>query len=233
MTITQRQMTKKERAYLQREQILRPTLRAMLAISLFLTFVLTMIGSGIWSVIARVSGLMPRRTDWSEVPVVFWGVVMISLLATVYCFGVMLWSHQRDNTRTKSRQEGIAADTAAGIVSEERVEVVGVACFREEEHYGKIYFLLFADKRVLVRYDYNSVNMDGGNTSKRSNFPIHRDLAMIRFPQSGLVKFDWSGPKIRKPRTISLTLHPKFWPDDETYCTIPWDDLASVLSQPR
>ena len=157
---------------------------------------------------------------------------MITLLITVHCVGGTIRQFRKDSKQTESLQDLIAEDDAAGMVEEERVTISGVKVFREPKHFMKIYFLLFSDNCILVRYDYESANMDGDEKSKRLNFPLHHDLTMVRFLQSGLVKYDFSGPVIRKPRAIPLTLHAKKWPGDETWCDIPWDDLASVMCAP-
>jgi hypothetical protein len=232
MTSIQRPMTKKERTFLERERLVRarPSGFEDFVIAILSTALLAGIGSGIWLLVARITGLLPRRMNWSEVSTVYWGVVVISLLATVYWMGGTLFYDRGRSAVVKEHQNAMEADAASDIVTEERVTIASIKVFREPEHFMKIYFLLFGDNRILVRYDYDSANMDGDEKSKRSNFPLHQNLTMVRFPQSGLLKCDFSGPVIRKPRALPLNVHPDKWPEDETYCTIPWDDLVSVLS---
>ena len=125
------------------------------------------------------------------------------------------------------------ADLDAGEVVEEQGVVDAVKVFREPEHGMKIYFLHLSDGRVRVRYDHDSADVDGDGKSRRSTFPLSREVRMIHYPVSGEVDYRFSGETIRKPRAQSLDLHPDKWPEDETWCNIPWEDLDAVMARQK
>jgi hypothetical protein len=230
----QRQMTAEERAFLMREiQLYKRDQIGELVIDVvfvatWVTLYLGVFVLLIWKVISWFIGPLSPQLQNAEATVIFLGAsgIWITIAVVFVCNALV------SRKRVKATIVALEADGAAGNIEEEEVNVVGIKCFKEPEHHGRIYFLLFGDGRVLVRYDTASPNMNGGTKSIRTDCPIHCDLTMIRFPQSGVVKYNWSGAKIRKPRAIPLTVNPKDWPEDETYCTIPWDDLDAVLSPP-
>jgi hypothetical protein len=231
----QRQMSADERAFLTQEiQSYKRNHIGELAtdvvfMATWVTLYLSAFAAMIWTVFSWFIGPLSPQVQNAEATAIFLGAAGIWIAVAI----LFVWSIVADRKRVKGTVVALETDAAAGSVTEEKITVAGIKCFKEPEHHGRIYFMLFGDGRVLVRYDTASSNMDGGTKSIRTDFPIHCDLTMILFPQSGIVKYDWSGPKIRKPKAIPLTLNPKHWPEDETYCTIPWDDLDTVLSSTR
>ncbi len=228
----QRQMTAEERAFLMRElqfykrNHIGELFVDVVIMATWLTLYLGGFALVIWMVFSWFIGPLSPQVQNAETTAIFIGAAGIWIAVAV----LIVWSTLASRKRVNATVIALEADAAAGSIAEEKVTVAGIKCFKEPEHHGRIYFLLFGDGRVLVRYDTASPNMNGGTQSIRTDFPIHCDLTMIRFPHSDIVKYNWSGPKIRKPKATPLNLNPKVWPEDETYCTIPWDDLDAVLS---
>jgi hypothetical protein len=96
-----------------------------------------------------------------------------------------------------------------------------------------MYFLKTTDGKVFVQFDYESQDLGArGENPFNSTFQPRRRLLIVRAPKSGFViaqKF--SGDALNAGDAHELSLGPGAWPESETYCAIPWDELQSRLSR--
>jgi hypothetical protein len=184
----------------------------------------------VWALAAWALGLHAERPSALGYPV---DVLVVALGAALATLASVFRHVRRSQGRVGKALSGMRADLADGRASIEAVTVEGIKIFREPEHGMKLYFLRLEDGRIHVLYDHDSADTEGGGASRRSAFPIHRNLRLTRFPRSGRVRRQWSGPSIRKPRARALAVPPSAWPDDETWTTLAWDDLDRVLGGPE
>ena len=94
----------------------------------------------------------------------------------------------------------------------------------------RIYLLRASDGRVFTLYDDDSANTEGSG-ARPTKLRLASQMTLLRFPVSGTSNCTFTGTPLRKPRTRPLTAKPKDWPQPETFCDIPWDDLETRLTR--
>ncbi|WP_299803222.1 hypothetical protein [uncultured Shewanella sp.] len=110
-------------------------------------------------------------------------------------------------------------------------EVKGVKRFQEQEHGGLIYFLLLHDNKVLTLYDYESVEIEmQGGDPLTSNFKPRSKLRIVKAPNTGyFITQEFVGNELLLPEPTDLFSSPDKWPEGESWCNIPWNELESRL----
>lgn len=126
----------------------------------------------------------------------------------------------------------LLADLKDGRVVEERYSFTASKRFQEPEHGGLMYFLRTTDDKVLTLFDYESQNLGVDRQDPlKSGFRPLTKLLMVRAPQSRVViNQEFSGSLLNPGDPQDLAAPPELWPDSESYCNIPWDDLEKRLS---
>lgn len=123
-------------------------------------------------------------------------------------------------------------DIEGGKVFDNTYEVQGVKRFQEQEHGGLIYFLLLQDNKVLTLYDYDSVElgMEGGDPLT-TNFKPRRKLRIVKAPNTGyFITQEFTGEDVLLPEPLDLLSSPDEWPEGESWCNIPWQEIESRLT---
>lgn len=129
----------------------------------------------------------------------------------------------------------LLADLDAGRVVEEIYQFTAAKRFQEPEHGGLIYFLKTTGDKVLTLYDYESSNLGArGEDPFGSDFEPRTNLLMVRAPKTGyVISQRISGAPLDAGAPLELATAPQLWPESETYCDIPWDELEKRLSTHR
>jgi len=127
----------------------------------------------------------------------------------------------------------IKSDLLNGKVDEENIIVTEVMRFQEQEHGGLIYFLRTKEDRVFVLYDEESQDLGvNGDDPLKSSFSVGNLLNVVRAPSSNFViKRDFSGSPIQFGEPIDMIVQPELWPESESWCSIPWDELEAHFSE--
>jgi hypothetical protein len=88
------------------------------------------------------------------------------------------------------------------------------------------------DNRVLALYDHESVELEmEGKNPLASSFKPCRELHIVRAPNTEyFVKQEFYGEALPLSEPIALTAPPDQWPEQESWCDIPWDELETGLS---
>jgi hypothetical protein len=125
----------------------------------------------------------------------------------------------------------LRTDIEAGRVVEEHYVFTAAKRFQEPEHGGLFYFLRTAEGKVLTLVDPESQDLGASNEDPmKSSFAPRSKLVIVRAPASGVViSKDFSGTLLDAGAPVELSLHPRHWPESESYCSIPWDELESRL----
>lgn len=126
----------------------------------------------------------------------------------------------------------LLADLQNSQVIEEHYRFSAAKLFQEPEHGGLMYFLQTTDGKVLVLYDYESQDLGaGGEDPFGSSFKPASDLSIVRTPNAGVViDRQFSGAALNAGEPFELSVDPELWPEPDTYCYIPWDELEERLS---
>lgn len=121
----------------------------------------------------------------------------------------------------------------AGQVQEERYAFTAAKRFQEPEHGGLIYFLRTVEGKVLTMFDAESQDLAMSEQDPlTSSFRSMSELVMVRSPNTGFVIGQtFSGDPLELGPPLEIEADPKDWPESETYCDMPWADLASRLGQ--
>ncbi len=153
---------------------------------------------------------------------IFWSIVGISFIYPVY-------EEQRCNRPSRERIRALQADIESGKLTVEEHEIRAAKVFQEPEHLGLFYFLLTADNRVYVAFDYESVelNEDGENPLDSTFRPksVLR-LGMTKHAQVPLVE-EFLGDAIEVPEPVPMTHKGRRWPEPETFVDTPWAEIES------
>jgi len=125
----------------------------------------------------------------------------------------------------------LEADLAKGEVSDENYHIVDVKRFQEPEHGGLIYFLLMDNNRVLVLYDHQSVELSLNEDDPfSSSFQPCYELNIVRAPMTNyFITQKFSGEVINIEKTFELLAPLDQWPEQESWCDIPWNELEKRL----
>jgi hypothetical protein len=180
------------------------------------------------AVVGRTLGIEIAHGAWQDSPAPY-RIVMVVLLG---CWGWgILWTAQalwQDWTRKDRMQRQLAHDMQARVVCEERVEVCSIKLFREAEHGLFVVFLRLGTGKVLVLYDHDSV--DAINYYPATNQPtlrIAERLCIVSYPATGRKRYAFSGTILPWPRQVALAAPMQRWPEEDAYCTTPWDGLEA------
>jgi hypothetical protein len=124
-------------------------------------------------------------------------------------------------------------DLAGGRVIEERFVFTAVKRSQEPEHGGLMYFLRSDDGHVLTLFDHESQDLGaGGKDPLTSKFEPRTELTLVRAPHAGfVVEQCFSGNALDAGPPLDLAVEPHQWPEPETYCNIPWDELEARLGK--
>lgn len=177
----------------------------------------------VWATICRLVGILPSMYEWQDEPIVYQGVILIFALTAIQ----FIWRFVKGHRHRQGRLERLALELNHNEVEETMATVEEIKCFQEPEHLGKIYLLRLSDGRIRVRYDYDSVDVEGRGKSARTNYPISREMTMIHFKHLDEFRYDFGPTKIRKPPAQLLNVSLDDCPEDETWLDIPWEDLDS------
>ena len=116
-------------------------------------------------------------------------------------------------------------------VIEESYRFIGAKRFQEPEHGGLIYFLHSTENEVFTVYDYESQTLGVDDKDPLlSPYRPQAGLRLVRAPASGYVlSTQSSGAELSVGLPLALTVKPAEWPEDESLCPIPWDQLEQRL----
>ena len=220
MTATLREMSSQEREWLSDFRSTRPTL-----LELGLTAVFCAVPAALFAVLIGFLGSLILRMVTDEASGFL--AVTVTWVVPIGLF-LLLAGWLPVNTYLGSRRlfRGIDADIASGVVEETILTFADARRYREPEHNTYMLFLRTDADRVFVCYDYESA---GRERPKICLHPQER-LCLIRFPKTGLDKLEWSGRKLEIGRSKELLLHADEWPEPETFCDVPWDELDGYLT---
>ena len=181
-----------------------------------------------WAGIAwSVSRLANREVGWSSdyaIP------ITLTLLAGSAMYSA--YSTRRWMKRWKDYRQPVGEDVRAGIVTEERFSITEAKLFQEPEHGGLLYCMQSDDGRVLVFYDRESIDLAMAEEDPfGSSFEPRRSaVKIVKAPRSQVVvETSFGGGEIDIYGPFELTAPPEKWPENKTFCSIPWDDLEKEL----
>lgn len=197
----------------------------------------TLVGSGgllfilvlIWIIVAWIASVLfdaniGLKIDNSKT--VFGVLAIVSVIYPLV--DSIRWARNLRSDRGK-----ICQDIENGKVIVESYRISDIKRFQEQEHGGLIYFLQIKNKGVLVLYDHKSTEIciDGGDPLS-SPFKPRENLNIVRAPETNYpISTKFSGAKLPLPEVLDLMASTDLWPDDDTWCDIPWSDLESVLTR--
>lgn len=166
----------------------------------------------------------PNWKPWSQGAIVLVGLVVFSwgLRETV-------GRDRRILQNAKTTLDKIKADRTAGIVHPIVLNIREVKVFREPEHGGRFLFLRLEDDGVWLLFDHDSQT----TTSSKNWIRPHEKMELVRFPNSKLQDYRFSGAALSIPKAKTISLSPKHWPALDTYCDIPWGDLDAHMMVSR
>jgi len=155
-------------------------------------------------------------------------IIFFSLITGLYSlFSTIMWAKNWTDLRP-----AIRSDIEGGLVVDKTYEVSEVKRFQELEHGGLIYFLRMNDNKVLTLYDYESVGLQMQSSNPlQSNFKPCDKLRIVKAPNTGyFISQEFSGEKLPLSEPIDLSSSPDKWPEGDSWCEIPWNELESRLS---
>jgi hypothetical protein len=226
----QRPITSAERRALQHNLAMIKSLgglQADLAAHLFGAILFSGLGFGAVYLILKVLGFQPNGP---ANPLTLGGSALVSLVILALVILVVSGRDlRRRHTWHRNRIDGLEQDLNAGLVVSDDLIITEAKGFVEPEHFMRIYFLKSSDGRVFTLYDYDSANTEG-DRSRPTKLRFAHQMTLLRFPVSGTITYTFTGTPLRKPRARPLTAKPDDWPQAETFCDTPWDDLETRLS---
>ena len=199
------------------------------AVNALLLWVVLMLGLAIvWLLIAWLIGLVWSLDIGLSSPHGTWVVIAAAPASALYA----VWSSVRWVKTGEGDRAAIREDIEKAEVLIENHRVLGVKRFQEPEHGGQFYFLRMSDDKVLVLFDHESQDIGAdGNDSLLSSFQPRAELTIVRAPATGhVIEQTFSGAAMTAEETLELVIPPDQWPDEGSWCDIPWDDLAARLS---
>lgn len=131
--------------------------------------------------------------------------------------------------RMARKRAELIADLAHEEVEEHRTTLQRVARFYEPEHKTELLILETTDGRVCALWDESTTNIDG-DRPKRSKLRLCQAMTVIIFPSSQRWTTSFTGETVRKPPAKEIVIGPKFWPRDDCWLDISFDELAGRLS---
>lgn len=182
----------------------------------------------IWLFFAWLINLILKMDFGITSQYAIWIVSFFAPICLLYAiYSSAKWVRDWPDQRIALRQ-----DIDCRKVIDERFKVTDAKRFQEPEHGGLIYFLRMDDDRVLVLYDYESVELEmDGKGAINSSFKPCRELQIIRAPNTKyFIEQKFSGEGVPLSDPIEITVPPEQWPEQESWCKIPWHDLESRLS---
>lgn len=229
--ITKRQMTLTEREYLESTIKSSPTnikrwmegAQNALVMWAVLMFVL-LIG---WLIITWLVGFVSSWEIGLSNPYAIWFVIIgVPVCALYAIYSSVKWVREWEDFRPL-----LKTDLAKGEVYDENYHIVEAKRFQEPEHGGLIYFLHTVDNRVLVLYDHESQELSLNEQDPfSSSFQPCSVLNIVRAPKTNFfIKQKFSGSVINVGDTFELLVPPEQWPEQDSWCDIPWDDLEQKL----
>lgn len=122
-------------------------------------------------------------------------------------------------------------DLSRAEVNEERYVFKEAKRFQEPEHGGLMYFLRSTENEVFTAYDYESqtLGVDDKDPLLSGYRPL-KNLLIVRAPSSGFIlKIQSHGAQLSVGPPLDLTVKPDEWPEAESLCPIPWEQLEQRL----
>lgn len=231
--IGERPMSTAERAYL--EDLLRgsaTTLRRWKegAENAIVLWSVSMMGVLlVWAFLAWLArALFHWKIDWSDSPLAFW----VFAVAALACAVLAVVSSVRWIRGWRDSRPALGADLEGGRVVDERYQLVAAKRFQEPHHGGIFYFLRTSDDKVLVLFDHESQELAVNDKDPMSStFQPRTDLLMVRAPDTTFViRKEFSGAPLVPGELHDMDEALEKWPEDESLCNIPWDDLEGHFS---
>ena len=151
-------------------------------------------------------------------------MVVAAVTFTAFVKGIRSW---------KSPASEVRQELKSGTVREDRLEIVAVKRFQEQEHGGLIYFLLTTDQQVMAMYDAESQDLGVNKEDPlSSSFTVRQELTIVRTPIRRMtLDTKFSGKILNAGSPIELTVTPNMWPEDAEFCQIKWEELESHYSK--
>lgn len=182
----------------------------------------------VWLIVAWFVRLVSDLEVGFKSPYAIWIVgVGTPICAILAVYSSVKWISAWGDDRLAIRE-----DLKNAQVLEQDCRVVEIKRFQEPEHGGFLYFLRMSDERVFVLYDRESQDLwIQGQDPESSSFQPCGNLNIVQAPTTGFtISHEFSGPKIECFDTLELRISPEEWPEQESWCEIPWDKLNSKLS---
>lgn len=156
---------------------------------------------------------------------------VVSFLASL-CGLYAIYSSIKWVRSVPEHRKALQQDVDGNKVAVERYKVTDVKRFQEPPRGGLIYFLRMDGDRVLVLYDQESKELEmDGKDALASSFKPCRKLHLVRTPNTGyILSQEFSGERVPLIDPIDLTVSPNQWPENESWCQIPWHELERRLS---
>jgi hypothetical protein len=125
----------------------------------------------------------------------------------------------------------LQSDLTRAEVIEERYVFTETKRFQEPEHGGLIYFLRSTENEVFTVYDHESQTLGLDDKDPLlSSYRPQASLLIVRAPSSGFVlSSQSSGAELRVGPPLELSVKPAEWPEAESLCSIPWEQLEQRL----
>jgi hypothetical protein len=182
-----------------------------------------------WQIIAWLA----RKTVHVEIGWHAAGTIWVVASATLGCALYAIISSVRWVKKWPDPRKDYQADLESGQVIEEFYQFTATKRFQDPEHGGLIYFLRTINDEVFVLYDYESQNLGAeGDEPLNSKFQPRAELLIVRAPKSEeVIGRQISGAALEVGEPLELKNGPRAWPEDETYCKIPWDELEKRLNR--
>ncbi|MCF7222948.1 hypothetical protein [Marilutibacter chinensis] len=181
-----------------------------------------------WLLVAWVLRLFADMRVGLGSPLAIW----IVGLGVPACGALAIVSTLRWARAWPDKRASLEADLANGMVSEEKYRISEVKRFQEPEHGGLVYCLRTAGDHVLVLYDDESLRDRAAEEDpKESSFRPCEELIIVRAPTTGfMIAMHFHGTPLSLPPPLELTAPVDRWPENEAFCSVPWDDLERCLS---
>lgn len=226
-----REQTASERDYLESILVGLPTgrRRTKEAIENFLVMLaaFTLTGVLLWAGIAwMVATLFNFDIGWFSSYAFPIAPVVVAAAAVFAALSTMRWMKSWPDHRQPLRD-----DLTSGLVMEEQITVLEGKLLQEPEHGSLIYFLKAGDGRVLVLYDRESLDLAMADEDPMgSSFEPQSLVSIVKAPQSGFtISVSFNGEDIDILGPIEISAPPTQWPEDEDFCSIPWEQIEQKL----
>ena len=227
----ERKQTESEKAYLEDLLAKIPTgsKRTKEAVENFfvLLAVSTLLGVLVWTALAWLTQKFANlEIGWDSEYAIPVTISVLTLSAAYAVYSTAQWMKSWPDHRQPLRD-----DLIAGIITEEQLAIVEAKLLQEPEHGGLIYCLRSGDGRVYSLLDRESLDLGMADEAPEgSSFEPQSVVTIVKAPLSQFtINVSFSGDEIDVLGPFELTASPKEWPEDQEFCSIPWDQLEKEL----